>query len=403
MFNTPFPFAALLIGLLTGGFLSSVAGYRPEGPDKPNLVAVTVRDAGKVVLLDREKLTTVRTVEPKKAGAAAGPMLVVEDSARRAFYVGNFDGGLGKVPMNGEGAKTLDLGGVLTGLAISPDGRLLAVNGAHDLTLRLIDLDTWKLKASLRFGTPTDEPRHTHLTHGMASTHPIWLPDGSGVLTQDNIHEEVVLVGPDGKERARRRMRSGVHTFLTTPADKVLALAEGTVDGKVRPAVVVLDIPSLEIVREIPIPLARGEPAKLHHGALSPDGQIVVVANMGPMHGEKFGKTVAALRWRTGEVLWHVAAARNAGHVGFLDKGRVIVLGHRDPELYVLDVGSGKKRAGWRVPGASRLGHSLAVEADGTVLIVNSTTGQLVHLGPHGVIQRSARLGDGVDEASLSD
>jgi hypothetical protein len=401
MFNQIGALVLLAIGLLFGGLCLSAACHRPTALPQPARVAVTVRETGKVVVLDREELTLIRSVEPTTPKPVAGPMLVVEDVARRAFYVGNFDGGLGKIPVDGAAAKTLDLGGVLAGLAISPDGRLLAVNGAHDLTLRLIDLDAWKVQVSIRFGTLKDEPRHPPLTHGMASTHPIWLPDSSGVLTQDNIHEEVVLIGRDGRERAQRRLRSAVHTFLTTATDQVLALAEGTLDGSVRPAVVVLDVPSLQIIREIPVPLAPGEPAKLHHGSLSPDGEIVVVANMGPMHGEKYGQTVAALRWRTGEALWHVPAARNAGHVRFLDRERVIALGHRDPELPVLEVRTGKKLASWPVPGASSLGHSLAAEAGGTVLIVNSTTGRLVRLGKSGVVRQSVPLGGGVEEASL--
>jgi hypothetical protein len=151
-------------------------------------------------------------------------MLVVEDAVRRAFYVGNFNGGLGRIPRDGSKPKTLDLGGQLIGVAISPDGKWLAVNGAHDLTLRLVELDVWRVAVSVRFGTPTDAPLHSPLTHGNASTHPVWLRDGSGVLVQDNIHEEVVLIDRDGKEKARRRLRTASHTFLTTATSEVLAL-----------------------------------------------------------------------------------------------------------------------------------------------------------------------------------
>jgi hypothetical protein len=396
-------FASLLVGILWRDSLTP-ATDQPGSPvktPKPVLIAVTAAEEGKVFLLDREKLTTVRAVAPMKSGPSAAPMLLAEDTARRVFYVGNFAGGLGRIPMDGGDPQVLDLGGALIGLSVSPDGKLLAVNGAHDLTLRLIDLDTWKVKARLRVGNPEDKPRHAPLTHGNASTHPIWLTDSSGILTQDNIHEEVVLVGRDGKERARRQMRSAVHTFVTTPADTVLALAEGTMDGKVRPAVTVLDLPSLKVTREIEVPLADGEPAKLHHASLSPDGEVLVVANMGPMHGEKFGRTVAAVNWRTGKVLWNVAAAKNAGHVRFLDKDRVMVLGHRDPELFVLDARTGEKLETWTVPKARALGHGIAAEPDGSVLIINSTAGQLVRLGKKGVIRESAALGEGVAEASL--
>jgi hypothetical protein len=365
------------------------------------LVAVTVTETGQVALLDRDNLTTVRTVAPESPAAAPGPMLVVEDTARRAFYVGNFNGGLGRVPMDGGKANVLDLGGQLIGLSISPDGKLLAVNGAHDLTLRLVDLVAWRQTASLRFGTPTDAPLHRPLTHGMASTHPVWLPDGSGVLVQDNIHEEVVLIGPDGKEKARRRLRTAAHTFLTTPTGEMLALVEGTIDGAILPSVVVLETPSLKVAREITVPLAAGEPAKLHHGSLAPDGETVIVANMGPMHGSRYGKTVAALRWRTGEIIWNVPAVRNAGHVRFLDKDRVMVLGHNSGELPVLDARTGKTLETWRVESATALGHSLSAEPDGTVLVIDSEAGRLVRVGGDGVRGRSAVLGQGVSEASL--
>jgi hypothetical protein len=328
-------------------------------------------------------------------------MLVVEDKVRRVFYVGNFNGGLGRIPMDGSKPRTLDLGGVLIGVAISPGGRFLAVNGAHDLTLRLVDLDAWRMTASVRFGNPDDRPRHSHMTHGLASTHPIWLRDGSGVLTEDNVHERAVLIGRDGKERTRRQLRSGVHTFLTTRGGAVLGLAEGTVDGSVPPSVVVLAVPSLRVVRAIDIPLEPKEPAKLHHGMLSPDGETVVVANMGPMHGDTFGRTVAAVRWRTGKVLWHVPTVRNAGHVRFLDPNRLIVLGHHDECLAVLDVATGKRQATWKVRDATSLGHSLAEESGGTVLMIDSGAGRLVRVGSDGIQKRSPYLGNEVSEASL--
>jgi len=367
----------------------------------PSPIAVTSAGEGKVMLLDRGDLTLMRTVEPEKQGSAPGPMLVVEDTVRRVFYVGNFNGGLGRIPMDGGKPNGLDLGGVLIGVAISPDGRFLAVNGARDLTLRLIDLDAWKVASSLRFGTPTDSPLHSPLTHGMASTHPVWLPDGSGVLVQDNIHEEVVLIGREGKEKARRRLRTAAHTFLATKAGDILALVEGTMDGKILPSVVVLETPSLKVVREIEIPLGRDEPAKLHHGTISPDGETLVVANMGPMHGENFGTTVAALRWATGQVLWHVPTVRNAGHVRFLDKDRVIVLGHHDANLAVLDVATGKQQATWKVPGATSLGHSLGEESGDTVLVIDSSAGRVVRVGSDGIKNKSPYLGEDVSEASL--
>lgn len=380
---------------------SSSAAKTPS--QSPTLIAVTSAESGNVALLDRSSLKPIRTVESEKQGPTPGPMLVTEDMARQVFYVGNFNGGLGRIPLDGTKPKTLDLGGAMVGVSISPDGRLLAVNGAHDLTLRLVDLDAWKVIATTSYGNASDKPLHSHMTHGIASTHPIWLRDGSGVLTEDNIHEQAVLIGRDGKEQARRSLRSGVHTFLTTTSGEVIALAEGTVDGSVPPCVVVLAVPSLNVVREIVIPLEPGEPAKLHHGMLSPDEGVVVVGNMGPMHGDEYGTTVAAVNWRAGQVLWHVPTVRNAGHVRFLDKDRVIVLGHQDADLAILDVRTGQRQETWTLPGASSLGHSLAEESNGTVLLIDSSAGRLVRLGPNGVKDQSPYLGKQVSEASLSE
>jgi hypothetical protein len=376
---------------------------KQSGVSQSSPVAVTVGEVGKVVLLNRDTLSIAHIIEPDRPGPAAAPMLVVEDPKRRVFYVGNFNNGLGRIPMDGEKPKTLALSGALIGVAISPDGHLLAVNGAHDLTLRLVDLDSWRVTATHRFGNPDDSPRHSHMTHGLASTHPIWLPDGSGVLTEDNIHEEVVLIGRDGSERARCRLRSGVHTFLTTKGEDVLALAEGTVDGSVPPSVVVLALPALKIVREIVVPLESGEPAKLHHGALSRDGDVVIVANMGPMHGPKSGKTVAAMNWRTGQVLWLAPTVRNAGHVRFLDKDRIIVLGHQEADLAVLDAKNGNRLQTWKISGATSLGHALAEESGGTVLVINSSAGRMVRVGADGIKDQSPALGTDVSEASLSE
>lgn len=261
----------------------------------------------------------------------------------------------------------------------------------------------WTVVASHRFGTPTDDPIHSPLTHGMASTHHVWLRDGSGVFVQDNIPEAVVLISRDRKEKARCRLHTSAHTFLTTSTGEILALVVGTIDGKILPSVTVLDGPSLKIVREILVPLAPDEPAKLHHGCLSSDGETIVVANMGPIHGEKAGTTVAALRWRTGKVLWNVPTVRNSGHVRFLDANRVIVLGHRDASLAILDGKTGKMKEMGQVPGATSLGHSLAEEASGTVLLIDSSAGRLVRMAKDGIQDQSPNLGKDVAEASLTE
>jgi hypothetical protein len=92
-----------------------------------------------------------------------------------------------------------------------------------------------------------------------------------------------------------------------------------------------------------------------------------------------------------------------AGHVRFLDADRVIVLGHRDANLAILGVKTGKQKATWKVLGATALGHCLAEQFGGTVLVIDSSAGRLVRLASDGIKNRSPNLGKEVAEASLTE
>ena len=374
-----------------------------EAPDRSQFIVATLNESGEAVLLRRDSLEVVRRFVPKQRPTSFRPMLVAEDRTRRLFYVGNFKGGIACIPQDGTEPFVIDMDGDVIGSAISSDGKLLAVNGAHDLRLRLVDLERKTVVSRTLLGNADDPPRHSHLTHGMASTHPIWLPDGSGVVTEDNIHEELILVDRAGKVRVRRSMPSAVHSLIVASKDQFLALAEGAVDGSVQPQVIVLKLPGLEIVRTMTVPLSADESAKLHHGALSPDLTCVVVANMGPMHGPGTGLSVACFRWNEGELVWRTETTANAGHVQYLSADQVVVLGHHASDLILLDAQSGKRTARWPVPGAKDLGHSLEAEPSGTVVVLNTTAGQVMRIGPKGVVAQSVPLGAGLAEASLAE
>lgn len=363
-------------------------------------IVVTSRMDGSVSIVERASLKILRSIP---SAASTWPMLAVADPAREAVYVGNFGGALARVSYKKESAEaapeTLDLGGPAAGLALSPDGALLAVNGVKDLSVRLIDLAAWKEVARASLGTATDEPKHKPLTFGVASPHPVWLADGSALVAQDNVHEELVLVAKDGTVKVRRPMKSAVHTVMLAADGSLLALVEG--DGAVKPQIVVLK-PDLEIVREIDVPLAEGEAPKLHHGALSPDGELLVVANMGPVAAAS-GVTVVAVKWKTGEIAWSAPTIRTAGHVAFLAKDKVLVLGHRSSEMKVLEAATGKVLATWEVLGTASLGHALEAQPDGSVLVLDGTLGRILRFKNGELIAESERVGDGYAESSLAE
>jgi WD40 repeat protein len=402
------------LSLCAALFLMTACASNATASSRPSTaIVLTDTTAGRAIVVNRATLATVAIVAPRPGVALGSPMLAAVAPTGSTAVIGNFEGGLGIIECDAPATTVMDLDGALTGVAFSPDGRWVAVNGATDLTLRILDRRNFTSLADQRnhewtsikipFGNAADPPKHSHMTHGIASTHPIWLSDSSAVLTEDNIHEEIVLIATDGKILARRAMKSGTHSFLHTRTGEVLAICEGTVDGTVPPRIEVLTLPSLAFVREMIVPLDAGEAAKLHHADLSPDGETLVVANMGPMHGDGAGHTVTAFHWRTGELLWSAAAVTYAGHVRFLDDRRVAVIGHSTGDIAVMSATTGATLARWSVPQCQQFGHAFELEADGSLLVVDATSGRLVRLKEGQVVATSASYGSGVSEASLAE
>jgi DNA-binding beta-propeller fold protein YncE len=381
----------LLVWLAACAPKTGTSGASPAAtPTLPAMpIAVSSAGDGSVTVVDRDSLTAVRRFPAKNPGTVTLPMPLVADARRRVFYVSNFDGTVARIPAAVDAEpQTLTRSAPATGLAISPDGRWLAVNDAFDLEAEVVDLDRFAIVSTASLGT-VDAAR----SRGIASTHPVWLADGSGFLTEDNLHGDAVLVGKDGGVKARRHLRSAIHDFLIAPDGTPVALAEGG-------AAVVLSLPDLAIARELELTLEPGEPQKLHHGAFSPDGSVLVVANVGNLR-DSSATTVEAFRWKTGEALWHVATSRNAGHVAFLGPGKVVVLGHRASEIDVLDAATGTPLASWEVLGAGSLGHALDVAPDGSVTFLDAAIGRLLRYKDGARTAESPVLGDGSAEASL--
>jgi hypothetical protein len=128
---------------------------------------------------------------------------------------------------------------------------------------------------------------------------------------------------------------------------------------------------------------------------------VIVVANMGPMHGDGGGRSVHAVNLATGQLRWTAQGPKNAGHVRFLDPMRVAVIGHGAGVVVILDVRDGRLLATWTVPGAETLGHSLQLEEDGSLLVIDTGQGRIFRLRNGSVTGTSEPLGPGTWEASL--
>ena len=124
------------------------------------------------------------------------------------------------------------------------------------------------------------------------------------------------------------------------------------------------------------------------------------MANMGSMRSDG-ATTVSAFRWRSGERLWGVQAARNAGHVAFLDANRVIVVGHRGSDLEVLSAATGAPLESWQILGAGSLGHGLDIAADGSVTVLDGAIGRLLRYKEGVRVAESVVLGQGSADSTL--
>lgn len=367
----------------------------PARSDRP--IVLSRQEDGLIVLCDP---TTLAERRRWTGGPAPAPMLIANDARRRCSYVGNFRGGIARVPWEGGDPGVLPMPAPVIGLAIDKTGAVLAANGAFDLRLRLVDLHHWLIGADIPLSDPKDAPRHSHLTHGLKSTHPAFELDGSAVVTQDNVHEQVLRIR-DGRVVDAVQLPAAVHALLPRPGGGWVAIGEGAVDGSVPPFVACLAASDLHVERLVPLPLFSAEKAKLHHGEIAPDGSVVVVANMGPMHGAGGGQTVHAVDLQQGTVRWSRPGPRNAGHVRFVAADTVVVLGHRDGRLFAFDVADGSVRSVQPIDGVAAFGHAIEREADGALLVVDSGNGRLLRVRDGAVVASSAAYGAGTWEASL--
>jgi YVTN family beta-propeller protein len=266
-----------------------------------------------------------------------------------------------------EVVKTISLPAVSFQLALSPNGRTLAVAYKDALQVSLIDTATDDVTKTVPIGKGP-EARF----EGAMMKHPYWSKNGRYVYASDNVNYTIVKIDAvTGKIEAVIPLPGSNH-YLHPPIDGRLlyAVNETTKTGT---SITIIDCETDKVVKDIPIPLEAGEQGLGHHGAFSKDGRYFFFCNEG-------GRTVAVLNVARQEIVKTIQVGLGAGHPNLTRDGNYIfVIHHRDNVIAVIDtakqevvkyipVGTGKKQAhaGYFTPDGK---YFYAINAEDNVMV----------------------------------
>lgn len=240
--------------------------------------------------------------------------------------------------------KSIELPATSFQLALSPDGKSLAVAYKDALKLSIIDTTTDAIAKTIAIGK---EPEGVF--KGAKMKHPYWSKDGKFVYASDNVNNSIVKVDINfGEIMTTMALPGGNHYLHPSPDGKLLyAVNETTKTGT---SVTLIDSTGDKVVKDIPIPLETEEKGLLHHGDFTRDGKYFFVCNEG-------GRTVAIMNTSNKKIVKTVKAGMGAGHPGMTRDGKYLfIIQHKDNVITVIDiakqevvksipVGTGKKQA----------------------------------------------------------
>jgi len=230
-------------------------------------------------------------------------------------------------------------------LALSPDGKTLAVAYKDALAISLIDTAADTVTKTIAVGKKPEG-----VFKGAMMRHSYWSNDGAYVYASDDVNDSIVKIDArTGEVKASIRMPGPTH-YLHPSKDAKLLYAVNEAEKQGVTSVTIIDVLTDKVIKDVQIPLEAGETGSLHHGEFTKDGNYFFVCNEG-------GRSVAIMDAAKLEIVKTIKAGPGAGHPGITRDGKYFfIIQHRDNTVSAVDiakqevvrgipVGTGKKQA----------------------------------------------------------
>ena len=323
---------------------------------------VTNEGDDNLLVIDLKKEKPVATIKTDKI-----PHALVFDNDGKG-YVNNrgshtltvIDGNSFKV------IKNIQLPATSFQLALSPNKEILAVGYKDALMVSFIDTKKGKLITSVPIG---EEPAGTKTKR---IKHPYWSKDGKFLYVGDNVNLTVVKVDAQLFNVAATIPVAGtVHHFTLDKDGRKLYVAHEKNDTG-GTSVSIIEVATDRVIKNIPIPLVKGENAKGHHGAFDSSGRYFIHCNEG-------GKTVTIIDDKEMKVVRTLQAGMGAGHAYFSKNGQfAYIIPHKDNLVAVIDLAKQEVTNSIVVGKGKKLGHSAYFTPDGNYLYVINSPDNIV-------------------------
>jgi DNA-binding beta-propeller fold protein YncE len=340
-------FKGPLMAAIVASALAACATPSATNSQGERLALVSSEADGNVVVVD---LRTEKTVAVLPTGKVPHAMVIAPG---------------GKIFVNNRGTKELTvidgmamkvtgaipLPAISFQLAMSPDGKTLAVAYLDALKLTLVDVASGAIVKTIDVATvPAGGFK------GAMMKHPYWTPDGRFVYVADAANKAITKVDVAQGKLAKTLAIDGVNHYLHPSPDGRLLYAVNEKRGG-GTSLALIDAATDAIVKDLPVALAEGEKALGHHGAFTKDGRHFLFCNEG-------GNRISVLDVAKREWVKTIQTGKGPGHVALSPDGRhFFVVHHNDGVITVIDaakleavknikIGAGDKQshAAWFTP-----------------------------------------------------
>lgn len=321
-----------------------MAGYAAQAE---RLALVASEADGNVVVIDLNTEQVSKTLAtgkvPHAMAIAPGGKIFVNNRGTKELTV--LDGLAVAV------AGTVPLPATSFQLALSPDGKTLAVAYKDALDLSLVDVASNAVVKTIEVGKPPEGE-----FKGVMMKHPYWSPDGQFVYVADAVNKVIVKV--DVAQGAVDKVLNidGVNHYLHPSPDGKLLYAVNEKRGG-GASLTLIDAATDAIVKDLPVALTEGEKGLGHHGAFTSDGRHFLYCNEGGDH-------ISVLDVAKQEWVKTIKTGKGPGHAALSPDGKqFFIVHHNDGVITVIDaarletvkdirIGDGDKQAhaAWFTP-----------------------------------------------------